>query len=112
MGVSMYRSALVLVLASAGATAEVYNLNLQQTIEVAARQNPDVVLARLDQQRMAAGVKIAVDPFRPKVYGGSGLAYTYGYPNSIEGNAPSLFQAKTDMALYNKPKAYTVAASR
>ena len=56
--------------------------------------------------------KIATDPFRPKVYAGSGLAYTYGYPNSIEGNAPSLVQVKTDMALYNRPKSYQVAAAR
>jgi outer membrane protein TolC len=87
-------------------------LTLQQALEVAARQNPDVALARLDEQRAEQGVKVALDPFRPKVYGGSGLAYTYGYPNSIEGNAPSLFQVKTDMNLYNRPKSYQVASAR
>jgi outer membrane protein TolC len=46
------------------------------------------------------------------VFAGSGLAYTYGYPNSIEGNAPSLFQVKTEMAIYNRPKSYEVASSR
>jgi outer membrane protein len=94
------------------ASAEVHSLTLQQVLELAARQNPDVTLARLDQQRAEEGIKIALDPFRPKVYGGSGLAYTYGYPNSIEGNAPSLFEVRTDMALYNRPKSYEVAAAR
>jgi outer membrane protein len=92
--------------------AESYNLTLQQAIELAARQNPDVAMARLDQQRAQQGVRIALDPFRPKVYGGGGLAYTYGYPNSIEGNAPSLFQAKTDMAVYNRPDMYALSSAR
>ena len=94
------------------ASAEVHSLTLQQALEIAARQNPDVALARLDEQRAEQGIKVAVDPFRPKVYGGSGLAYTYGYPNSIDGNAPSLFQLRTDMALYNRPKSYGVASAR
>jgi outer membrane protein len=94
------------------AGAEVHSLTLAQALEIAARQNPEVALARLDAQRAEQSVKIATDPFRPKVYAGSGLAYTYGYPNSIEGNAPSLVQVKTDMALYNRPKSYEVAAAR
>ena len=94
------------------AAAEVHSLTLAQVLEIAARQNPEVALARLDAQRAEQGVKIALDPFRPKVYAGSGLAYTYGYPNSIDGQAPSLVQVRTDMALYNRPKSYQVAAAR
>ena len=75
-----------------------HSLTLQQALEISARQNPDVALARLDEQRAEQGIKVAEDPFRPKIYGGSGLAYTYGYPNSIDGNAPSLAQLRTDMA--------------
>jgi outer membrane protein len=93
-------------------TAEVHSLTLQQALELAAQQNPEVALARLDEQRAAQGVQVALDPFRPKIYGGSGLAYTYGYPNSIDGNAPSLIQLKTDMALFNRPKSYEVASAR
>jgi outer membrane protein len=94
------------------ARAEVHNLTLQQALEVAARQNPDVVLARLDRQHAEYGIQVAQDPFRPKIYAGSGLAYTYGYPNSIEGNAPSLFQIRTDMALFNRSKSYNLASAR
>jgi outer membrane protein TolC len=92
--------------------AEVHSLTLQQALELAARQNPEVILARLDEQRAVEGVKVALDPFRPKVYGGSGLAYEYGYPNSIDGNAPSIIQLKTDMAIFNRPKSYEVASAR
>jgi outer membrane protein TolC len=94
------------------ASAEVHSFTLQQALETAARQNPDVTLARLDQQRAEQGVYVALDPFRPKVYAGSGLAYTYGYPNSIEGNAPSIFQVRTDMSLYNRPQHYTLESAR
>ncbi|MGH9584663.1 MAG: TolC family protein [Bryobacteraceae bacterium] len=93
------------------AGAEVHSLTLGQALDLASRQNADVLLARLDQQHAEAGIRIAKDPFRPKVYAGSGLAYTYGYPNSIEGNAPSLFQVRTDMALFNRPDSYQVAAA-
>src|ERR1700722_12409886 len=93
-------------------SAEVHSLTLQQALELAARQNPEVALARLDEQRATQGVLVALDPFRPKVYGGSGLAYTYGYPNSIDGNAPSIIELKTDMALLNREKSYDVASAR
>jgi outer membrane protein len=111
MVVSRLRFALLLF-AAAVASAEVHSLTLQQALQIAARQNPDVALARLDEQRAEQGIKVATDPFRPKIYGGSGLAYTYGYPNSIDGNAPSLFQLRTDMALYNRPKSYALASAR
>lgn len=108
----MLKLAIALALLTSAANAEVHSLTLQETLQIASLQNPDVVLARLDEQRAEEGVRVAQDPFRPKVYGGSGLAYVYGYPNTIEGNAPSLFQIRTDMHLYNKPQSYGIAAAR
>ncbi len=106
------RIGFVLIFIAATASAEVHSLTLRQALDLALRQNPDVTLARLDEQRAEEGIRVARDPFRPKVYGGSGLAYTYGYPNSIEGNAPSLFEVRTDMAIYNRPKRYQLAAAK
>jgi len=108
----MRRKVIVFLLAAGVASAKVHSLTLAQTLDLASRQSPDVTLARLDQQRAEADVKVATDPFRPKLYGGSGLAYTAGYPNTINGNAPSLFEAKTIMALFNKPKSYQLAAAK
>jgi outer membrane protein TolC len=92
--------------------AEVHSLTLQQALEIASRQNPDVALARLDEQHARENIKVVHDPFVPKVIAGSGGAYTYGYPNSIEGNAPSIVTLQTQMAIYNKPRSYMVAAAR
>ncbi len=92
--------------------AEVHELTLKQAIDRATRQNPEVIMARLDEQRAQYGVRVAKDPFIPKVYSGSGLAYTYGYPNTIDGAAPAIIQLRTDMALYNRPKSYALAQAR
>ena len=69
-------------------------------------------MARLEEQKAAEAVRIARDPFSPKVIVGSGLAYTQGFPMSVEGSAPSVFQARAIQSLYNKPKSYEVAAAR
>ena len=108
----MVRFAALSVISAVTACAAVHSLTLDQILELASRQNPDVTLARLDEEHAQEGVKVALNPFRPKVYGGSGLAYTYGYPNSIEGNAPSLVQVRTDMELYNRPDQYTLSSAR
>jgi outer membrane protein TolC len=108
----LVRNLLFTLVFCGGISAEVHPLTLQQALELAARQNPDVTLARLDQQHAEAGVRVAQDPFRPKVTAGSGAAYTYGYPNTIEGSAPAIFQVTTQDHLFNRPETYKVAAAR
>ncbi|HYZ82975.1 MAG TPA: TolC family protein [Bryobacteraceae bacterium] len=92
--------------------ADVHTLSLQQAIAIALKQNPDLLLARLDQQRAQLTARSAKDPFLPKVYAGSGLAWTYGYPLSIEGSAPSIVQVKAIMSVYNQPARYQLAQSK
>jgi outer membrane protein TolC len=84
-------------------------MTLRQALDLALQQNPDVLLARLDQQKARDQVTIARDPFVPKVYAGSGAAKVFGYPSSIDGNAPSIIQAKTVMAIFNRPHNYEIA---
>ncbi|HLJ45483.1 MAG TPA: TolC family protein [Bryobacteraceae bacterium] len=100
------------VTAASLCAAEVHTLTMRQAIELALKQSPEVVLARLDEQRARQQVRIAKDPFTPKVYGGSGLAYTNGYPTSIEGSAPSIFEARTSMSLFNRQQSYQLASTR
>jgi outer membrane protein len=87
-------------------------MTLRQAVDTAVKQNPEVMMARLDEQKAQESVRIARDPFSPKVVVGSGLAYTSGFPMSVEGSAPSVFQARAIQSLYNKPKSYEVAAAR
>jgi outer membrane protein TolC len=94
------------------AHAEVHPLTLRQAVGMALQQNPDLTLTRLEEQKAQAAVRIAKDPFAPKVYAGSGAAKVWGYPTSIEGSAPSIIQTRTDMALFNRPKTYELARVR
>ncbi|MEO8028471.1 MAG: TolC family protein, partial [Bryobacteraceae bacterium] len=90
--------------------AEIRTLTLKETVAIALKQNPEIALARLDTVKARQSIRAARDPFIPKLYGGSGLAYTSGFPNSIEGSAPSIFTAKAQAMLFNKPQSYRVAA--
>jgi len=110
--ISSWILVIILLSCCATASAEVLTLTLRQALDFAAKQNADVLLARLDAQRAEQGIRVAKDPFSPKVYGGSGLAWTSGYPNTIDGNAPSIFEAKTNMYLFNRPASFQVAEAR
>jgi outer membrane protein len=102
------KSFFLLVLACAAASAEVRTMTLQQAVATALAQNPDVLLAKLDQQKAHEQVTIAHDPFAPKLFAGSGAAYTYGFPASIDGSGPSIVQTRASMALFNRPQRYLV----
>ena len=88
---------------------EVRVLTLRQALELALAQNPDLLLARLDQQKARYQVTVTHDPFTPKVFAGSGAAWSTGFPNSIDGSAPSIVTVKTQMAIFNRPQSYLVA---
>ncbi|MDP8989385.1 MAG: TolC family protein, partial [Acidobacteriota bacterium] len=88
---------------------EVRVLTLRQALDLALTQNPDLLLARLDQQKARYQVTVTRDPFSPKVFAGSGAAWSTGFPSSIEGSAPSIVTVKTQMAIFNRPQSYLVA---
>lgn len=92
--------------------AEVHSMTLRQAVDLALKQSPDVMMARLDEQKARAGIQLAKDPFTPKIYGGSGLAWTEGFPTSIGGSAPSVFEVRTDMSLYDRSQHYALARAR
>jgi outer membrane protein len=93
-------------------SAEVIPMTLRQTVETAVKQNPDLVLARLDEQKARAAVRLARAPFIPRTVVGSGLAYSDGFPMSIEGAAPSVVQANTTQFLFNRQQNYAIAQAR
>ena len=94
------------------ANAENHTLTLQQAIDRGMTQNPEVMMARMDEVRASESIRVAKDPFSPRIGGGSGLAYSYGFPLSIEGSAPSIFQAKAEQYLYNRPQSWAVAQAK
>jgi outer membrane protein len=91
---------------------ETVTLTLKQVVDLALRQNPDLMAARLDEQRAALEVRAVSEPLVPRVYAGSGLAYTNGFPMSIEGSAPAIVQAKAIRSVFNRPQSYLVAQTQ
>ena len=87
-------------------------MSLREAVARALKQNPDLVIARLDLLKSQFAVKVSKDPFVPKVYGGSGAAWTTGYPANINGSPPSIFEARTDMSIFNRQQSYGVAQAR
>lgn len=95
-----------------GLRAETSTLTLAQAVQVALKQNPDVELARLDEQKAIQAVRLAKDPFTPRIGVGSGFAYSSGFPLSIEGGPPSVFQARATQYIYNRQQSYLIAEAR
>jgi outer membrane protein TolC len=91
---------------------EVRTLTLRDALDIAVQQNPDVVLARYDELKAQHAVREARDPFYPKVFVGSGLAYSSGFPLSIEGSAPSIVRADAVQTFFNREKSYLLAGAR
>ena len=104
----------VFLLATGTLFGEVRQLSLQQALAIAARENPDIALARLDAQRARHDIDIARDPFSAKMNIRGDAVETTGYPNAIgpDSHSPSLLHQQTDRALYNRPQRYQVAAAK
>jgi outer membrane protein len=92
--------------------AEIHPMTLRQAVATAIRQSPDIALARLDEEKARQAVRVARDPFAPRVTVGSGLAYSNGFPMSIEGSAPSIIQARASQYIFNRPQSFTVAQAK
>lgn len=77
-------------------------LTLREAIDLALRNNRNIQMAQAGVDRAAAEHEEAHAIFRPQVFFGSGLAATKGFPLSIEGSAPSIFQVSTSQALFDQ----------
>jgi outer membrane protein TolC len=107
----LFRTLLLLSL-TCTVRAEVHTLTLRQAVDRALQQNPDIALARLDEQKAAQAVRLARAPFSPQIGAGSGLAYTNGFPMSIDGAAPSIVQARAREDIFNRQQSLTAAVAR
>lgn len=110
----MEKLRLFLLLASCAPAvyAEVHTMTLRQAVDRALEQNPDIALSRLDEQKAVQAVRLAKAPFSPTLAAGSGIAYTNGFPMSIEGAAPSIVQARARESILNRQQSLTAAAAR
>ena len=78
-------------------------LTLRQAVTLALQNSREIALARMQYTVAlnAAGVDRA--DFRPNLYTGSGAAYTSGFPSTVGGQAPSIFNLSYTQSVFNLP---------
>jgi outer membrane protein TolC len=78
-------------------------LSLRQAVTLALQNSREIALARVQYTVAlnAAGVDRA--DFRPNLYTGSGAAYTSGFPSTVGGQAPSIFNLSYTQSVFNLP---------
>ncbi len=81
--------------------AQAEKVSFRQAVELALRRSAGMGMAVADQVRARQGYLEARNMFVPQVTFGSGIAKSWGFPMSIEGSAPSVFNVTTQSFLYN-----------
>src|SRR5579884_1596182 len=76
-------------------------LSFRTAIELAIKNSTMSGVAQADLQRARATVRQSKDVFLPQFVLGSGLGASYGFPLSLEGAAPSIFNVNFQGALVN-----------
>ncbi len=82
-------------------TAQSRTLTLHEAVRLALEQNPDLLLARIDSERAARGIDVAKGAFAAQAYAGSGLGWTEGIPQSVEGATPAVVQAAARRTIFD-----------
>jgi outer membrane protein len=76
-------------------------LPLKRAVELALSHSTTAVSAELEQQRAFASYHEARNQYLPTVVAGAGLGASWGFPLSLEGAAPSIFNVNAQSALLN-----------
>lgn len=74
---------------------------LKRIVELALDHATAGSIAAADQQHTDAAYRDLRDSYIPQLFTGAGLGYSFGFPLSLEGSAPSLFNVSTQSSLLN-----------
>lgn len=78
------------------------SLTLDEAVKLALEQNPDLLLARIDAERTAGSIAVAQGAFATQAFAGSGLGWTDGIPQSVEGATPAAVQASARRTIFDR----------
>lgn len=87
-------------------------LPLERAVRLALAHSTTSAIANADVQRAFASYHELRNSYLPQIVAGSGLGWTYGYPLSIEGNPPSLFDAVAQSSVYNPAQRKFLGAAK
>ena len=94
-------SFLVFAVASALAQAESDVLSFRHAIELSLQHATGMAIASAETRRAQNSLLEQKYQYIPQVTAGSGLAYTYGFPLSLEGAAPTAISINTQSTVLN-----------
>jgi outer membrane protein TolC len=83
------------------ATSWAEPITLKRAVELALQHANGLAIAAADEQRASAAYSELRGNFVPQVTTGAGLGWSYGFPLSLEGAAPSLFNVNAQSALFH-----------
>ena len=87
-------------------------LEFRTAIELAVRNSATTSVAQADQERARAAIAQATNLYVPSMTVGAALGYSHGFPLSLEGAAPSLFNVNLGGLLFNPAQKDYIRAAR
>lgn len=76
-------------------------LTLRHAVELALKHANGIAISAADEQHASAAYRELRNSYIPQLTAGAGLGWTDGFPLSLEGAAPSLFNVTAQSALLN-----------
>jgi outer membrane protein TolC len=76
-------------------------VTLHQAVELALKHATGISIAAADQQHASASYRELRNSYIPQLNAGAGIGWSDGFPLSLEGSAPSLFNVNAQSALIN-----------
>ena len=76
-------------------------LYLDKAVELALAQSSQMAISQADEARAYQTYLEAHDSYIPKIAVGSDVGYAYGFPLSLEGSAPTLFNVAAQSSVWN-----------
>lgn len=104
--------AFALGLASLSFAQETKILTLKSAVSLAVAHSPAVAMAQAQYAVAKAEIAVNRSPFLPNLYTGSGVAYTYGFPEALNGNPPSIFNLGYSQSIFDPASQGQLRASR
>jgi outer membrane protein len=77
------------------------SITLKQAVDLAVKNSREVALAQVRYNVAENTAKVNSSAFRPSMYTGSGAAYTFGFPQTLSGAAPSIVNVSYAQTMFN-----------
>ena len=104
--------AFVSLLAITGLASGQETLPFRKAVDLALAQSSEMAVSHLDEVRAYQTYLEARNSHFPKVNVGSNIGYAYGFPLSLEGSAPTLFNVTTQAPILNLAQREFIKAAK